>query len=107
MHVSKKLLALAQDGDTDAQCRVADALMGPETPAAYRRAMPWLRRAARNGEAWAAYHLGLIYDNGLGVPCNVHVARRWYQRSADAGYPSAQLNLGVLFANLPGRNRDL
>jgi hypothetical protein len=107
MSVPKKLLALANDGDTTAQCRVADAFMRPETSAAYRRAMPWLRRAARAGEAWAAYHLGLIYDDGLGVPRNSRAARTWYEKSAAAGCPSAQLNLGVLLANLPGKRRDL
>lgn len=107
MPISKHLLALARSGDTNAQNWVADVLMRPGTPAAYRRALPWLRLAAKQGEAWAEYHLGLIYQHGFGVRRNARIARAWYEKSAAAGYSSAQLNLGILLANLPGAQRDL
>ncbi len=81
--------------------------MRPGTPAAYRRAIPWLRLAARRHDAWAEYHLGFVYQHGYGVRRNLRIARRWYERSAASGYDSAQLNLGILLANLPGERRDL
>jgi len=105
--ISKRLLSLARSGDTNAQNWVADHLMRSGTPAAYRRAMPWLRLAAKSREAWAEYHIGLIYDHGYGVRRNSRVARSWYEKSAASGYASAQLNLGIVLANLAGEKRDL
>ena len=105
MRVPPGLLQRAKSGDTVAQCRVADRLMSPGRPTAYRAAMPWLRRAASR-EPWAAYHLGLIYDHGLGVRANLTAAISWYERAAAKGYDSAQLNLGIIVANLRGARRD-
>ena len=105
MGVSPRLLELAKSGDTVAQCRIADRLMSPERPSAYRAAMPWLRRAASQ-ERWAAYHLGLIYDHGFGVRPNRTAAISWYEQAAAKRFDSAQLNLGIILANLPGGKRD-
>jgi len=105
--IPKRLLALARSGDANAQVKVVDLLMRSETHEAYRRAVPWLQRLAKTRDAWAEYHLGLIYDHGLGVHRNIRVARGWYEKSSASGYASAQLNLGVLLANLPGAKRDL
>lgn len=74
------LLERAKAGDTGAQRRLADRLMSPETPSAFRAAMPWLRRRT--------------------------AAIAWYERAAAQGYGSAQLNLGIILANLPGAARD-
>jgi TPR repeat protein len=101
------LLQKARRGSLDAQCRIAERLMAPELPAGYRRALPWLRRAASRREAWAAYHIGLIYDHGLGVRQHRGLAARWYERAVKAGYDSAQLNLGIILANRPAATRDL
>ena len=105
MRVPTRLLERARSGDSVAQCRIADRLMSPERPRAYRAAMPWLRRAAAQ-ERWAAYHLGLIYDHGLGVRPNKTAAISWYERAVAKGFDSAQLNLGIILANLPGGKRD-
>ena len=104
---SKRILVLARSGDLNAQCRLASRLMSSDKPSGYERALPWLRRLARHADGWAEYHLGLIYDRGLGVRRNRGVATKWYERAAAGGYDSAQLNLGIILANLPGRRRDL
>jgi TPR repeat protein len=90
-----------------AWCHAAQKLMKGETPDGYRAALPWLRRAARAGEPWAAYHIGLMFDHGLGVRRNPAKAIAWYSEAATAGYDSAQLNLGIMYANLPGSRRDV
>src|SRR6266571_1525962 len=105
MRVPPQLLERAKAGDTVAQCRVAGRLMSSDRPSGYRVAMSWLRRAASR-ERWAAYHLGLIYDHGLGVRPNRATAISWYERAAAKGYDSAQLNLGIILANLSGAKRD-
>jgi hypothetical protein len=107
MPIPKRLLDRARSGVPGAQCRVAEQLMRPGTSVAYRRAKPWLLLAAAQHEAWAEYHLGFMYEGGLGVRRNRRLARSWYEKSAASGYASAQLNLGILLANLPGQKRDL
>jgi len=98
------VLERARAGDSDACCRVADALIRGRSPK-YAEALPWLTKAA--SEPWAAYHLGLMFDHGWGVKRSVKRALSCYTTAADAGYHSAQLNLGILYANLPGRRQDL
>jgi TPR repeat protein len=105
MRVPPRLLERAKAGDPVAQCRIAHRLMSSERPSGYRAAMPWLRRAATRDQ-WAAYHLGLIYDHGLGIHPNRTAAISWYERAAAKGYDSAQLNLGIILANLSGAKRD-
>jgi localization factor PodJL len=107
MAIPAKLLALARAGEFMPQIQVAELLMSSESPAGYQRALPWLQRLAQRGEPWADYHLGFMYDKGLGVRRNLSRAIAHYELSAAKKYGSAELNLGILLANLPGRQRDL
>ena len=107
MNISKDLIARADGGDLWAQRRIAFTFMKAEARRGYLRALPWLRRAARLGDAWAEYHLGLIYDHGLAGRYDRQRAARWYERAVAKGYSSAQLNLGIILANRRGRFRDL
>ena len=66
--------------------------MRSETPEGYRSALPLLRRAARAGEPWAAYHIGLMFDHGRGLRGNVAKAISWYEEAVSGGYDSAQLS---------------
>ena len=52
--------------------------------------------AAKQGEAYAQYNLGVMYEYGEGVPENDTEAVRWYRKAADQGLSSAQYNLGVM-----------
>jgi len=92
----ERLQARAEDGDLYAQWRLADLYLGKETTKGNRAAIPWLRKAARQGNPWAQYQLGYAYQEGLGVPRNKRLAMHYYQLSAAQGYDSAQLNLGIL-----------
>src|SRR3546814_8384958 len=40
------------------------------------------------------YRLGLMYENGRGVPMDLAEAEKWYGRAAEQGYSGAQYNLG-------------
>jgi TPR repeat protein len=42
--------------------------MGWGVPQDYAQAAIWYRKAAEQGSAEAQFNLGLLYDNGLGVP---------------------------------------
>lgn len=62
----------------------------------YRTAYEEFLPLAENGMAAAQYKLGLMYENGRGVPKDLAEAEKWYARAADQGYSSAQYNLGYV-----------
>ena len=58
------------------------------------------------GSAEAQYALGLIYDEGRGVPEDNDQALRWYRLSAAQGDADAQNNLGAMFDVGDGVKQD-
>ena len=95
----QKIEALAQDGVAEAQHDLAAIFVtghgGVEQD--YSRAAYWFEQAAENGVANAAYNLGVLYHQGLGVPKDVNSAMRWYGAAAELGHPEAQYNLGIAY----------
>ena len=65
-----------------------------------------LRRAAEQGNASAQFNLGLMYDNGEGVPEDDREAVKWYRKAAEQGNLFAQYNLGVMYAKGEGVPED-
>ena len=68
--------------------------------------MRWYRLAADQGYAYAQYNLGVMYENGQGVPQDYAEAVRWYRLAADQGYATAQTNLGYMYDNGQGVLQD-
>jgi TPR repeat protein len=68
----------------------------------YAEAVRWFRLGAGQGNALAQYSLGVMHDNGEGVPENDAEAVRWYRLAADQGNADAQLNLGTMYDNGEG-----
>jgi TPR repeat protein len=56
-----------------------------------------LRKAAEEGDASAQNRLGLLYDEGQGVPQNYRQAKEWFEKAAKQGHVGAQTNLGTLY----------
>ena len=54
----------------------------------------WLRKAADQGDAKAAYHLAWMYRTGKGVPLDYAEATRLETKAAERGYMPAQVSLG-------------
>ncbi len=54
----------------------------------------------------AQHNLGVMYDNGVGVPEDDATAVRWFRRAAEKGYLKSQSNLGLMYANGEGVPRD-
>ncbi len=52
---------------------------------------------AEQGNASAQLNLGIMYDNGEGVPENDAEAVKWYRLAAEQGLANAQSNLGVMY----------
>ena len=61
---------------------------------------------ADQGNANAQSNLGLMYDNGKGVPQNYKIAMKWYRLAAEQGNADAQHNLGVMYATGQGVIQD-
>ena len=54
------------------------------------------RSAAQRGDVRAQYMLGLMHENGQGVPANNTNAMKWYRMAAERGHAKSQYNLGVM-----------
>ena len=65
-----------------------------------------LRARAEQGDAEAQYDLGVMYDNGRGVPQDDAEAVRWYRLAADQGEALAQKDLGIMCGNGRGVPQD-
>jgi TPR repeat protein len=73
----------------------------------YATALREWRPLAEQGEASAQFQLGLLYDNGDGVPRDYAKARQWYERAAAQGGVKAQFYLGLQSAYSEGGPLDL
>lgn len=68
--------------------------------------MKWWQQAANQGNVFAQFSLGLMYDLGDGVNENNVEAKKWYLKAAEQGNDNAQLNLGILYADGEGIPQD-
>ena len=65
-----------------------------------------LHALAEQGDAVAQFNLGVMYENGRGVPQDDAYAGGWYRLAADQGYADAQFNLGIMYAFGVGMPQD-
>ena len=63
----------------------------------YATALREFRPLAEQGNAFAQLYLGVMYDNGYGVPQNYREAVKWWRQSAEQGVSVAEFNLGVMY----------
>lgn len=61
------------------------------------QAVRWYRLAANQGHPNGQTSLGVMYNNGTGVPQNYAKAHKWYLLAAEQGYSRAQKNLGGMY----------
>ena len=57
-------------------------------------------------DAEEQYHLGLLYEKGIGVPQDDEQAFKWYTKAAEQGHPSAQYRLGLMYTRGRGVTRN-
>jgi hypothetical protein len=57
-------------------------------------------------ELAADYAKGLQYERGDGVTVDYIQAADWYHKAADAGYPQAELSLGIMAMSGRGQAKD-
>jgi len=61
---------------------------------------------AEQGDTFAQFNLGLMYDNGEGVPQDYAEALKWFRLAAERGNVTAQYNVGVMYDNGRGVPED-
>lgn len=87
--------ARAQAGDVIAQFSLGEMLYyGGEDTA---QALDWIRRAAAQHYPAAEFHLGQVYEFGLGVSQSDSDALAWYRRAAEHGNAPAQRAVGDFY----------
>jgi TonB family protein len=64
----------------------------------YATALTLWRPLAEQGDARAENNLGVLFENGKGVPQDFAEAAKWYRLAAAQGYAGAQYNLGLIYA---------
>ncbi|KAJ3154959.1 hypothetical protein HDU86_004478 [Geranomyces michiganensis] len=81
--------------------KIARALLASGSPSL---AIPHLHQAAANGHVKAQYTIGVIHTHGVpgNMRPNLQLASTYYRLAAIAGYPPAQCNLGVMYAEGQG-----
>lgn len=72
----------------------------------FARAQQIWRAAAGHGDAYAQTMLGLLHDQGQGVPRDYGAALDWYRQAAEQGNTTAQTNIGVLYYEGNGVPQD-
>lgn len=87
-----------------------DALLylrgGPGVSVDLPKAFALFAGAAKDGDAHAAYHLGMMYQNGMSVARDTKVAARWLQFAASRQMPAAMFALANLHLSGDGVKRD-
>src|SRR4030066_2782 len=88
---------------------IADQLKDPD--AAYLRgdyatAFDLLKPLAEQGNPLAQHNLGLMYEEGRGVPQDYAEAMKWYRRAAERGISGAQHNRGAMYERGEGVPQD-
>jgi TPR repeat protein len=69
----------------------------------YQEAVSLLKPLAQEGHPYAQFAVGVMYDDGRGLPQNYGHALIWYTRAAKAGLVDAQYMVGRFF----GRGRGV
>lgn len=72
----------------------------------YAEALSTCTVMAEKGGVSGLYNLGVMYDNGNGVPQDYKKAVEWYTKAAEQGHIYAQFNLGNLYAEGRGVTKD-
>ena len=88
----------------DLRQRIADLYEhGNGVKQSYGKALKWLRRAAAEGDAYAALAIGRIYKRGRGgVRRNYGKAVRWLRRAAEKGVARAMERIADLYEHGDG-----
>ena len=72
----------------------------------FETALKEWRPLAEQGDSYAQYNLGLMYDYGEGVIEDDTQAVYWFRKAAEQGHAKAQYNLGLMYESGRGIAKD-
>ena len=67
-----------------------------------KTAKNWFTHSTKQGDSYAQFNLGILYDKGEGVSQDLRTAEKWYFLAAEQGHGEAQHNVANLYS-LSGR----
>jgi uncharacterized protein len=106
----KELTAAAEKGNPKAQTALGEMLLRGDPQHDVKqdraRALKLLEEAARKGESSAAFRLGMLLDDGDGVPQDRARAMAYFRAAAAGGASEALHNIGAAYASGRGVKRD-
>jgi hypothetical protein len=87
-------IAAAEAGYIPAQIAIAEQCQ--DSNAEPSCAARWYAEAAKGGNAYAQYQMGLLSETGEGVPRDLNQARKWYAMAAEGEMLAARQRLRAL-----------
>ena len=77
-----------------------------KTSGNYATALRELTPLAEQGDAKSQYQIGVMYENGRGVPMDYKTALKWFRLAAEQGNACAQNDLGGMYSGGLGVKTD-
>lgn len=100
-------LKAAMAGDPEAMGWAGGALIyGFGGPKDVDQGLAWLRRGLEQKDRYAAFLLGVCYDEAMGVQKNLEEAFKHFLMAAELGMPQAMTNVGTCYIDGKGIKRD-
>lgn len=93
------LVKRAEQGDLEAQARLARNLMQTKSDNAWQQGFVWLKRAADSGHVYSQFGIAKMYFSGKKVPQDKQQGTAYLTRAAEADFVPAQLTLASMLAN--------
>ena len=106
MKTLKQLLLLALLAASPSWAAPIDDAIAADAKGDYATELRIVRPLAEQGEAWAQYFIGIMYDQGQGVVQDYAEAAKWFNLAAAQGRAEAQYNLGNMYAKGQGVVQD-
>jgi TPR repeat protein len=98
---------VSEHGDTEVQFQVGFAYEHIDSEPNYDEAHKWYSMAAERSHGEAIYHLGLLYEEGLGVSQDYQKVNELYERANQQNSDDALYRLGTLYHHGKGIEADL
>ena len=93
-----EIFELADDGDADAQFKLAVIYANGEGVAKdERNAVEWVKKAAAQRHVDAQFALGEMYAHGQGIAKDERKAIKWYGKASAQGHVEAKYKLGRMY----------
>lgn len=73
----------------------------------YKKSLTWFRKSMEEGNSFAEYNIGYLYENGFGVKKSAKKALLMYKKSATKGNTIAQNHLGNIYSQGIGVNESV